>query len=131
MQTFPCISKKWEKKYKILSNRVSEWGVNYSREKKNTVPLVITRKNKNYTPLVPWFLYSQNDQFWLLYLSKMETSTLSLLEDAEDLMVDTRKRIVSSNDACTSFEIVREDLTLAMKNLNEFRKIYLNHYRMP
>ena len=76
--------------------------------------------------MVPWFLYSQNDQFWLLYLSKMETSTLSLLEDAEDLMVDTRKRIVSSNDAYTSFEIVREDLTLAMKNLKEFRKIKTN-----
>ena len=74
--------------------------------------------------MVPWFLYSQNDQFWWLYLSKMETSTLSLLEDAEDLMVDTRKRIISSNDVYTSFEIVREDLTLAMKNLKEFRKIY-------
>ena len=81
--------------------------------------------------MVPWFLYSQNDQFWRLYLSKMETSTLSLLEDAEDLMVDTRKRIISCNDVYTSFEIVREDLTLAMKNLNEFRKIYLNPYRMP
>ena len=55
---------------------------------------------------------------------------LSLLEDAEDLMVDTRKRIISCNDVYTSFEIVKEDLTLFMKNLNEFRKIYQNHYRM-
>ena len=53
----------------------------------------------------------------------METSTLSLIEVAEDLMVDTRKRIISSNDVYTSFEIVREDLTLAKKNLKEFRKI--------
>ena len=55
---------------------------------------------------------------------KSETSTLSLIEDAEDLKVDTRKMIVSSNDVYTSFEIVEEDLTLAMKNLKEFQKIY-------
>ena len=36
---FVFFSKKWRKKYKILSNRVSEWGVNYYREKKKSVPL--------------------------------------------------------------------------------------------
>ena len=45
---------------------------------------------------------------------------LSLLEDAEDLMVDTRKRIISCNDVYTSFEIVREDLTFVRKNLTNF-----------
>ena len=55
----------------------------------------------------------------------MERSTLELLEDAEDLMVDTRKRIGSCVDLETSLEVRGEDLTLAKKNMKEFEKIYV------
>ena len=51
----------------------------------------------------------------------MEGSTLDLLEDAEDLMFDTRKRLGSCVD---SLEFRGEDLTLAKKNMKEFEKIY-------
>ena len=54
----------------------------------------------------------------------MEGFTGELLEDAEDLMVDTKKRMESSSDAYTSFEIVEGDLILVKKNLKEFEKIY-------
>ena len=40
----------------------------------------------------------------------MEGSTGELLVDAEDLMLDTKKRLESCSDAYTSFEIVEEDL---------------------
>ena len=55
----------------------------------------------------------------------MERSTLQLLEDAEDLMVDTRKRLGSCVDLETSLEVRGEDLTLAKKNMKEFEKIYV------
>ena len=45
----------------------------------------------------------------------MEGSTLDLLEDAEDLMFDTRKRLGSCVDLEASLEIRGEDLTLAKK----------------
>ena len=45
----------------------------------------------------------------------MEGSTLDLLEDAEDLMFDTRKRLGSCVDLESSLEIRREDLILAKK----------------
>ena len=53
----------------------------------------------------------------------MEGSTLDLLEDAEDLMFDTRKRLGSCVDLEASLEIRGEDLTLAKKNMKEFEKI--------
>ena len=53
----------------------------------------------------------------------MEGSTGELLVDAEDLMLDTKKRLESCSDAYTSFEIVEEDLIFAKKNLKEFEKI--------
>ena len=55
----------------------------------------------------------------------MEGSTISILEDAEDLIFDTRKRITSSKDPYTSSEIVHEDLILSKKNLKEIEKIYV------
>lgn len=54
----------------------------------------------------------------------MEGSTGELLVDAEDLMLDTKKRLESCSDVYTSFEIVEEDLIFAKKNLKEFEKIY-------
>ena len=45
----------------------------------------------------------------------MEGSTLDLLEDAEDLMFDTRKRLGFCVDLEASLEIRGEDLTLAKK----------------
>ena len=45
----------------------------------------------------------------------MEGSTLELLEDAEDLMFDTRKRLGSCVDLGTSLEIRGEDLILSKK----------------
>ena len=62
------------------------------------------------------------------YIFRNWSVRLKLLENAENLMVDTRKRIVSSNDVDTSLEIMREDLTLATQNLNEFEKIYTIYF---
>ena len=42
----------------------------------------------------------------------METGSLELIEDMEDLILDTKKRLISANDVKTSNEIKREDLTL-------------------
>ena len=55
----------------------------------------------------------------------MEGSTISILEDAEDLIFDIRKRITSSKDPYTSSEIVHEDLILSKKNLKQIEKIYV------
>ena len=54
----------------------------------------------------------------------MEGSTGELLKDAEDLMIDTKKRLEFSSDPHTSFEIVEGDLTPTKNNLKEFEKIY-------
>ena len=53
----------------------------------------------------------------------MEVSTLSILEDAEDLIFDTRKRISSCKDHYTSLENVNEDVILSRKNIKEIEKI--------
>ena len=54
----------------------------------------------------------------------MEGSTLSLMEDVEDLIFDTRLRIKSGKDPYTSAELVPYDVNLAKKNLKEIRKIF-------
>ena len=54
----------------------------------------------------------------------MEGSTLDLLEDAEDLMFDTGKRLGSCVDLGSSLEIRGEDLTLAKKKHERNEKIY-------
>ena len=55
----------------------------------------------------------------------MEGSTVSLIEDVEDLIFDTRKRIISCKDPYTSMEIVNEDVILSRKNLKEMGKIFV------
>ena len=54
----------------------------------------------------------------------MEGSSISLIEDMEDLILDTKKRIGSAKDPYTSGEIKREDVWLCHKNLRELEKIY-------
>ena len=54
----------------------------------------------------------------------MEVSSLSLIEDMEDLILDTEKRIGSAIDPYTSGEIKREDVGLCLKNMSELQKIY-------
>ena len=54
----------------------------------------------------------------------MEGSSIDLIEDMEDLILDTKKRIGSAIDPYTSGEIKREDVWLCHKNLRELEKIY-------
>ena len=53
----------------------------------------------------------------------MEGGSLELVEDMEDLILDTKKRLISANDVNTSNEIKREDVDLCHKNLKELEKI--------
>ena len=55
----------------------------------------------------------------------MEGATFEILADAEDLLKDSKKRITLSEDPYRSNEIKREDIRLALKNLEQFEKIYV------
>ena len=45
----------------------------------------------------------------------MEGGSLELIEDMEDLILDTKKRLISAKDVNTSNQIKREDVTLCYK----------------
>ena len=53
----------------------------------------------------------------------MEGGSLELIEDMEDLILDTKKRLITAKDVKTSNEIKREDVTLCHKILKELDKI--------
>ena len=55
----------------------------------------------------------------------MEGPIFEILADAEDLLKDSKKRITLSEDPYRSNEIKREDIRLALKNMKQFEKIYV------
>ena len=53
---------------------------------------------------------------YIIFLRRtMEGGSLELIEDMEDLILDTKKRLISAKDVNTSNQIKREDVTLCYK----------------
>ena len=53
-----------------------------------------------------------------------DASSIALLEDMEDLLEDTKKRLVSARDVYTSNEVKEDDIVLCHKNMKEFDSIF-------
>ena len=64
------------------------------------------------------------NQFLQICNTHHGSTSIDLIEDMEDLILDTKKRIGSAKDPYTSGEIKREDVGLCHKNLRELQKIY-------